>query len=142
MADRAEYIAGLRLLAVLLEQHPDLPLPYYGASETYGRMTVFCSSREQIAEFARLLPGQSTKHVDQDNSNYGFALHGTLAGLHLDIRAHRDEVCERVVTGTETVVKQVPDPTVDVPLVEVTEDVEIVEWRCAPLLSDAPSGGA
>lgn len=61
--------------------------------------------------------------------------------MHLDVYAARDQVCERVVTGTETVTKQVPDPAA--PLVEVTEEVEQVEWVCRPLLAaESGSDGA
>lgn len=53
--------------------------------------------------------------------------------MRLDVYAHREQVCERVVTGTEKVTKQVPDPAA--PTVEVTEEVETVEWVCRPLLA-------
>ena len=53
--------------------------------------------------------------------------------------ASRDEVCERVVTGVETVTETVPDPELvaQVPLVEVNRAVELVEWVCRPLLAVA-----
>ncbi len=45
-------------------------------------------------------------------------------------------MCKKVVT-TETVTRTVPDPAVlaTVPMVEVTQDVENVEWVCEPLLA-------
>lgn len=56
----------------------------------------------------------------------------------------RDSVCERVVTSTETVTKSVPDPDrlAEVPLVEVEEVVETVEWICKPLLAASTEDGA
>lgn len=61
----------------------------------------------------------------------------------LCLAASRAEVCERVVVGTETVTKTVPDPAklAEVPEIEVTETVETVEWVCRPLLA-ADAGGA
>jgi hypothetical protein len=39
------------------------------------------------------------------------------------------------VTGTKTVTEMVPDP--DAPMIEVTREVDIVEWDCGSVL--APS---
>lgn len=141
-ADRDGYVKGLRMLADLLEGHPDLPLPYDGASPTYGHMSVFCGTREQVTAFARALPGRWTKHVDPTSKHFGFELRGSLAGVHLDILAPRDVVCQRVVTGEETVTSLVPGPSAPVPLVEVEETVQTVEWRCVPLLSDVDAPAA
>ncbi|HET6291734.1 MAG TPA: hypothetical protein VFG33_00115, partial [Kribbella sp.] len=57
--------------------------------------------------------------------------------IEVHVGAYRDQVCERVVTGTREVTKTVPDPSVVVPDVEVTETVEDVEWICGPLLAKA-----
>lgn len=61
--------------------------------------------------------------------------------VKVDICQQRDQVCERIVTGTETVTKKVPDPVAlaAVPEVEVTETVETVEWRCRPIMAPAAS---
>lgn len=142
MTAREEYVAGLRMLADLLEQHDDLPLPYYGVNAEV-RLPFYCYTRDQIAQFARLLPGRVDKHVDEEYESYGFSLRGALAGLHVDVKAHRNAVCERVVVGTDEVTEQVPDPSVQVPLVEVTKTVERVRWECSPLLAGtdpAPAG--
>jgi hypothetical protein len=63
-------------------------------------------------------------------------------GLH--VYARRDQVCERVVTGTETVTRTVKDPAAlaEVPEVEVTEEVEIVKWECKPLLASTSDKAA
>jgi hypothetical protein len=42
--DRAEYIAGLRALADVLERHPDLPLPSYGPRPTSRSVPPSCSA--------------------------------------------------------------------------------------------------
>jgi len=134
-ADRAEYVTGLRQLADLLEQHDDLPLP------THGELSwlLFGDSDEKriAAQVVRLVPGDWKKvpYLDQGDKTL-LAFMTDLAGLPLKVAVYRNVVCERVVTGTETVTEMVPDPSVKVPLVEVTEEREVVEWRCGSLLSD------
>lgn len=132
---RTSYIAGLRILADLLEQQPDLKLPYDGITSP---IAVFTHDREDLVAWAKALPGQADKKYDDDR-NFGFELHGAVGGLDFVVYGKREQVCERVVTGTETVTKTVPDPEAlaKVPSVEVTETVEKVEWVCRPLLADA-----
>jgi hypothetical protein len=147
MTDRAEYIAGLRQLADLLEQNPDaLPLPYEGRS---GAITFhFLSGEDPKAEMAAAARAIPTR-LDKSGGDSYFDLTGSLHGLKIELTAFRDAVCERVVTGTETVTEQVRDPEAaeqalaSVPLVEVTRTIEHVEWRCTPLLADTSTlGGA
>lgn len=130
---RAEYIAGLRALADLLEAQPELMKPH-GALQVIplGEQ----QSREQLAVWARALPGKKDKQINDTFAN----LVGTLRGVQVKVVAYRDEVCERVVTGTETVTKKVKDPEAlaAVPEIEVTEEVEQVEWVCRPMLADEP----
>lgn len=134
MTDRVDYIDGLRQLADLLQENPELPLPYHGnASELLWIIVCDPNQRATLAAIARALPGK----VDKDVRGDAFDLKGNLAGLKVQVVARRDEVCERRVIGTETVTKSVPDPTVVVPLVEVTETVETVEWVCGSLLADS-----
>jgi hypothetical protein len=56
-------------------------------------------------------------------------------GLKVKVTTYRDAVCERVVTGTREVTREVrdPDALAAVPTTTVTETVEDVEWVCAPL---------
>jgi hypothetical protein len=123
----AEYTAGLRQLADLLDAHPEWPLPLHQVI----LMFTGDDARGRFAAAARLFPGPLTKST----TDKFFDLTGALRGLDVELTAYRDVVCERVVVGTETITKQVPDPTVTVPLVEVTETIEQVEWRCSPVLS-------
>lgn len=131
---RGEYIAGLRALADLLEQNPGLMAPT-------GHLTVVPlgeeQCREQLAAWARALPGKKDKEINDRFAN----LVGALRGLKLKVLAYRDEVCERVVTGVETVTHKVKDPEAlaAVPMIEVTEEVEQVEWICRPMLADEPA---
>lgn len=137
--DRVDYIDGLRQLADLLAENPDLPLPYHGnGGELLWIIVNDPNQRATLAALARALPGKVKKGVRGD----AFDLNGQLAGLRVQVIARRDEVCERRVIGTETVTKSVPDPSVQVPLVEVTETVETVEWVCGSLLADRPEAAS
>jgi hypothetical protein len=126
------------MLADLLEQNPDVPLPYQLGGGS-GITFMFLSgedARDRMVKLARLIPGTLSKGVS-GGGEYGhyFDLDGKLAGIDVQLTAYRDQVCERVVTGTREVTKKVPDPSVTVPVVEVTETVEDVEWVCSPLLA-------
>jgi hypothetical protein len=139
MSARVEYVAGLRMLADLLERHDDLPLPYSGDSP--GRpLTIyyFGAGRDAFAAAARILPAPLRKSTTDatDGGPATFRLACALRGLHVEAIAYRDTVCVRVPTGTQTVTREVPDPAVVVPTVTVTEDVETFRWDCSPLLSD------
>jgi hypothetical protein len=140
MTDRAEYIAGLRQLADLLEAHDDMPLPYSGSSD-YSYLQWIevvddaAAQLERARTFARLIPGTVEKSVRGD----AFDLLGTIGGLYVKMILSRDAVCERVATGVTTVTEQVPDPDAlaAVPTTTVTREVEDVEWVCQPLLAGA-----
>lgn len=130
---RAAAISGLRKLADLLEAHSELPLPYHGF-DSYVPLTIYMlgSDRPAFVDAVRALPGKANKRVDNDT----YRVSVKLDGLEVEVAAYRDDVCERVVTGTREVKKMIPDPNVVVPVVEVTEVVEDVEWVCSPLLRE------
>lgn len=128
---RAAAISGLRKLADLLEAHPELPLPYHGFGVP-AKIYMLGSDRSAFVDAVRALPGKADKRVDNDTYRVSVKLHG----LEVEVVAYRDDVCERVVTGTREVTKTIPDPNVVVPVVEVTEVVEDVEWVCSPLLRE------
>lgn len=132
-ADRAEYTAGLRALADLLEANPHLRLPYYGSTVPLPVIVVSGDDQpRECADWARALPGLVTKDASDDY----FSLLGSLRGLRMSVTAYRDRVCTRTVTGTEDVTRRVPDPAVQVPMVEITETVETVVWECEPILAE------
>jgi hypothetical protein len=129
---RTDYIAGLRQLADILEQHDDLPLPYSGAGTHILWIAGVRPDHKGIAAaFARAIPGtvaKSPRGTDLD-------LVGQIAGLKVKLIVDRDQLCKRVVVGTETVT--VPaQPAVDAQPEQVVER-EIVEWVCHPVLADA-----
>jgi excisionase family DNA binding protein len=133
--DRKAYISGLRDLADLLDDYPDLPLPYDG---TASRLTIFTSTKAELQAYARLIPGTLDKETS--DGPYGFALTGALDGLRLRIYGKRAEVCERVVTGTREVTVSEPDPeaVAVLPLITRTETVEDVTRLHVAGLLDRP----
>lgn len=129
---RAEYIAGLRMLADTLDANPDLELPIYG--DRYAPMAVYLvgdeNQRGQLAAWAKALPGRKEK-ADRDTR---LDLKGAFRGLHISVTVEREEVCEKVVLGTREVTEEVPDP--NAPTVTVTKTVEDVKWICRPILDE------
>jgi hypothetical protein len=132
---RAGYIAGLRALADALETNPEVPLPGpSGAGATISfQFTHGADPRAAIAAAARAIPCNWDKRVTEGKDQAYFELLGRLHGLPLELWAFRDAVCERVVTGTED--REVEEVVRPAETRTVVKPVEIVEWRCHPLLA-------
>ncbi|WP_433520063.1 hypothetical protein ACQP2T_63725 (plasmid) [Nonomuraea sp. CA-143628] len=132
---RAGYTKGLRALADILDAHPELPLPYHGDVAELDWIEVDENARRHAAVFARVMPGTVAKSVSDGAGQ--FYLKFKLHGLSLRVISTRAQMCERVVTGTRTVVIEEPDPEALalVPKVTRTEVVEDVEWQCRPVLA-------
>jgi hypothetical protein len=124
--------AALRALADMIEQNPDLT----DSTQYLSDVNVFYAwTKDQAAAIVRAAKASGftvEKAHFRDTMKIRLA-HGPVTVVVL---GQRDTVCEKVVT-TETVTRTVPDPVVlaTVPTVEVTEDVETVEWVCKPLLA-------
>jgi hypothetical protein len=138
---RQAYIDGLHQIAEFLTEHPEVPLPYQsGLVAGQFRPAVMriylvgeAGPREKLAAITRAM-GNVDKSVNEATAN--FEVHRQFAGITLLAAASRADVCERVVTGTREVTKEIPDPEAlaAVPKVTVTEVVEDVDWVCQPLL--------
>ncbi len=140
MTDSATTFAdGLRVAADLLETYPDLPPAYVtavqaidgarGIEVTWQLMLVADDTqRETAARIIRTIGGVWDKDASYDT----FRTTRTHRGIRLRITADREQVCERRVTGTETVT---------VPAVEAqperVEERELVEWDCSAVLAEA-----
>lgn len=124
---------GLIRLAEMIEATPDLDACYIKPGKPLELNAWYATSPADLAAIARAgLANGATVEKSAESDIYALQISwGDVTALAL---AQRGEVCERVVTGTETVTRTVPDPTA--PLVEVTETVEHVEWVCRPLLAD------
>lgn len=127
--------ANLRAVADILDAHPSLPVPTVFAYSTNGVDVMWqilrddeSTQRGTLNRIRRALGGEWVK----DGLGETFTLEQKHGDLTLQIMAKRDVVCERRVTGIETVTL----PAVEAQP-ERTETREIVEWDCAPIL-DAP----
>lgn len=140
---REAYTAGLRQLADILDNHPEVPLPYQGSGPDAARMTFhfLCTDdpRSEMAATRRALGVPMDKNGDRDEY---FDLKGNLHGLYFTLTAFRKDVCERVVIGRRKVEVTEPDPGAVAALPKVTRSVTVedVEWRCSPLLAPADDG--
>lgn len=129
--ERTEYIAGLRAMADILEGHSEMPLPWPGQSENMTfefYVTGDENEKATTAAIIRAVGGRWSKNA----TDAFFTTATQLRGLHIRVVAHRDQVCERRVIGTETVVKKVATVFEER---EVEQD--IIEWDCGPILADA-----
>jgi hypothetical protein len=144
---RSEYVRGLRLLADVIEQHPELPLPMAGDSEwspVRWYFTVADDPRAEMAAAARALPvaGRWLKEYGEDDPagehKARLDMSGMLAGLHVELVAYRDDVCTRIVTGTED--REFDEVVTPAVTRKVKRPVEIVEWQCGPVLAAAEDG--
>lgn len=133
LTDAQQVAAGLRQLADLLDANPNLP----GTRYAFTNINLFPRTKEGVAAWARAAMRQAGKASKHQSDKW--------AGVNVDcgfvnvvVNIEREEVCERIVTGTREVTKEVPDPDLlaTVPLVSVTETVEDVEWRCMPILAE------
>lgn len=117
---------ALRTLADLIEAKPELA----GSQFTPIEMNLWVDDVDELARLTRQVGGARSK-VDLGSTltvrrDFG-------ARVYLDLNAKRDQVCEAVVVGTETV--EIPDPDVVVPTVTVERPV--VEWKCSPILTNS-----
>lgn len=120
-------------LATLIEDTQEINASYVKPGKPLQVNVWHAPSPGEMAAIARAALAHGAK-VDKDASGDIYTLTVSWGALAAQAIAYREAVCERVVTGTETVTRTVPDPTA--PLVKVTETVEHVEWVCRPLLAD------
>lgn len=130
---------GMRVAIDLIAAHPELPTPSVFAYST-GSVDVTWQlmhnddtkddQRGTAQRIIRAIGGHWSKNPWGDR----FDFERQYDGVKLEIYAHRDQVCERRVVGTETVT---------IPAVEAqaerTETREVIEWDCNPVLTEAVS---
>lgn len=125
----------LRAIAAVLDEHPDLPAPYVTsggswADATWQLMIAAGNEVEQKALARRIVKTIGGKWDKQDLGDT-MLYQQSREGFSLRISADRSAVCERVVTGIETVT--IPAIEAQPERVEIRE---VVEWRCEPLLAE------
>lgn len=122
---------GLRQLADLIEDHPDVLLPY--------QVTIYDSTHDKRHDVAidhlrgkaRLLGGRWDKVPIGDT----FVLERHLGGrVKYRLEAPREAVCEKRIVGHHQVQRRVRPPSyIDIETETVTEP--IIEWDCPAVLS-------
>lgn len=129
--------ADFRRLADFIEANPELADTYLGYAMQGFNLPV--QTRDRVVGLARM--GMRAGFAVTKHQNDNFAGVDITVGdsISLHVYARRDEVCERIVTGTREVTEEVPDPEAlaAVPKVTVTRVEEDVEWRCLPLLAES-----
>lgn len=137
------WIDGLRQLADIAEQHPEII-----ANQSLAVFHGFYDWQdegdplESMTEFARSLGGRWEKNIDAQDD---FRLEQQFGPHKLALYTSRENVCERIVR-TETVTREIPDPDAPppppVPLITVTEEVETVTWVCPESVLEAAGAGS
>lgn len=133
----AEYVEKLRTAVDLIAAHPDLPTPcvfaYSGSDAvevTWQLMNDLDAKDDQRGVAQQILRAIGGKW-DKNPWGNRFDFEQDYHGVRLEIFTHRDQVCERVVIGTE----QVTIPAIEA-VPERVEERELVEWRCEPVLAE------
>lgn len=147
----ADVAADLRALADLVENDGDgyvaavlwqlinaaTTWPAHAASRDteYQRVEIMA---EAIRRFKKVATQPIRKEYNDSGAGYFDAV-VPMRGITIALTDLREEVCERVVTGVETVIDTVPDPEyiANAPTVDVTREVETFEWKCGPVLAAA-----
>lgn len=130
-ATASQYAAGLRDLADWLEANEDV----IGSDLYEGELTAFPEDeKDTVRAWAKAMAPCEKQYPEMSPL---FRLVKDFGPVKLRAVFDREAVCTRVVT-TETVTKTIPDPafTPDVPMIEVTEAVQHVEWICDPVLAE------
>jgi hypothetical protein len=124
--------------AAILDNHPGLPSPYVTCFSSAERVEVNwylhlnrdIEERAVAAQIVRAFGGGWDK-ADADEQ---MRFTRNVGNVEMTILVSREEVCERVVVGSETVTLPATTPVPALP--ERTVEREIVEWRCGSLLAE------
>ncbi len=120
---RQQQIDQVRELLTWLEDNPDVPMPYGLADGTFN---LFIHNKDKFMKCAKLM-GQCKKVPDK---NF-YTLRKNFGTINLDLNAYHNEICERVVVGTE----EIPEKIIPEQVIPASTK-EIVEWRCPSILKD------
>ena len=126
----------MRAVADLLDQHPEVETPYldhaWGGDIELIRYQ-FTSHAEDAADATaktiKAFPGDFEKTYSEGN----FYARGSFAGVRVEIRALREDVCVAREVGTKTVKQRDPAALRLVPEIDVV--VPVYEYDCKPLLA-------
>ena len=137
-----ELASSFRLLADFIEDHFD-QLP----EEIDVEISSWCSKygdppappKEVIARaIAAGLKGGAT--ISKKYSDWDFRAELMFGALKYEVKSARDAVCTKIVVGTETVEEEEREGEDERPVVMVTREKEITEWKCDPILEALTEG--
>ena len=126
---------GLRALADFIDANPDLHTPWTAwPLDICNPLVLTLDKKAALRAWARA--SASLRPAKQYDEEHAYLTVDFGGGVKVKTYAQRDEVCERIITGTREVTKTVKDPDAlaAVPEVEVTVTEETVEWICHSLL--------
>ena len=123
MADNTEFVRDLRLMADVLEAHPE-----FGTPCGYLTVSIFPHANNPKLHAATAI--RSLGNVNKIYDGEDFRLEKKV-GMHtLWLWYQRQEICQRVVIGRELVPAQPERVIAATP----EHEREIVEWACSPVL--------
>lgn len=131
----ADYATGLRALADLIENNPELPLPNY-----LSHVNVWYAHTVETFRAIGFAAARAKLPIEKQYTEYNANLQIACGPITVRALALRETVCERVLVGTDTEIVEEPDP--EAPLVTIPDPtvtkrvertVERYEWRCAPV---------
>jgi hypothetical protein len=115
---KQEFVDGLRKMADFLEKNPDL-IPWGGTSCFRNARTI-----DEFATLIKKTGGTWEKSADEIDMEMTQKF-----GPHrVTVYVPRNEVCERIQTGTR--IETIPNPDFEVPT--ITQEVPVFEWVCPP----------
>jgi len=133
----ADIADGLNKLAAFVRTHPelaeDLNLLFAHTLVPVGFRTDQASRLASFARAGKASGVEVTKNYDDDWAAVNLQFGEQVA---LWVYAGRSQVCERIVTGTTWVEKEVVDP--GAPKIKQMVPQHTVEWKCSPLLAEVP----
>lgn len=109
-------IADLTLLVAFLKAHTKLADKIYVSDYHLG---VYCYSKKTFSNMIRSLCSGKLK-LEKVYSDYYCQVTRNFGDMRLTVHIGRENVCERIVTGTKVVPAQVYEERIE----------EIVEWKC------------
>lgn len=99
MSERADYIRGLRTLAQLLADNPDLSLPYDGSTERI-RQAIFIEGPSPVTQallFIQAMDEPPTMNLKRQSPDLTWLdINGCIDGLHVRLHLQAREVCEPI----------------------------------------------
>lgn len=122
---KEDLVKGLREMADWLEANESIPVASWGT--VFGvDLNVYGEDRDQALGTVRSSSGPWEKRYIGSSFELIRKFSG---GCKYSFNISRAAVCDRRVVGTELV--EVPDPNAP----KITEEREVVEWDCHPLLT-------